>query len=154
MACFMIYVVGGCREHKTSGTYGAAAVVLKSVNTGEVIVSYGNFIPRKPDPTSQRAELTAIIRGLEEAVHRHLTLQYPAPYINVKIHTNSVYAVDCMTMWIEHWSRNRWIDHAGYPVMDYKLLKEAHELHSYLRVFGDVEYYWVPWEYNQEADES
>lgn len=146
-----IYVVGGCRENRTSGTYGAAAVVLKSA-TGEVLVSHGDFMPQNPDPTSQRAELTAIIRGLEMAVNRYLALQY-RPYINVKIHSNSIYAVHCMSLWIEYWSRNGWINYGGYPVLDQELLKEAHELHNYLRIFGKVEYYWIPREHNQEAGE-
>ncbi|KFY88259.1 hypothetical protein V500_06449 [Pseudogymnoascus sp. VKM F-4518 (FW-2643)] len=152
MVYFMnIFVDGGCRRNGTPGAYGAAAVVVKS-RTGVVIDSYGDFIPQDPCPTNQRAELTAIIRGLRMAVNKNSTLQN-RPCLDVKIYSDSTYAVNCMTLWIDTWRRNGWRTYEGTPVLNQDLIIQAHELHDFLRELGNLNYYWILRGENREADQ-
>jgi ribonuclease HI len=61
-----IYTDGGCRGNRRPGAIGAAAAVFKT--------KYGKYrgwirvLPSYPPPTNQRAEITAIIVALEEAL--------------------------------------------------------------------------------------
>ncbi|KAJ5090350.1 Ribosomal protein L9/RNase H1 N-terminal [Penicillium argentinense] len=63
--------------------------------------------------TNQRAELTAILRGIEIAPrHRDVTVV-----------TDSRYAIDCVTVWYKNWRRNNWITKDGKPVENKDLVE-------------------------------
>jgi len=98
-----IYTDGGCRRNGRAGTIGAAAAVFKT--------KYGTHkawtikLPGHPRPTNQRAEITAIIVALLQALKKYRELA-SNPWLDVTIYSDSRYAVDCMTKWIYKWSRN------------------------------------------------
>jgi ribonuclease HI len=146
-----IYADGGCRHNGTPKAYGAAAAVVKARN-GEVIDSYGEFIPQTPRPTNQRAEMLAFGFALRMAITKNSTLQN-IPWLDIKIYSDSRYAVNCMTVWREEWRKNGWITSDGKPVANQDLIRKAHEHDDFLRDFGDVEYCWIPREENREADQ-
>lgn len=144
-----IYTDGGCRGNGHWEAIGAAAVVFK--------LKYGRYkawtqsLPSYPTPTNQRAELTAIILALEQALERYRELD-GNPWLDVKIYSDSKYAVNCMTKWIYKWSNNGWINSAGRSVANQDLLEEASALDDSLKEEGEVKYIWIPREKNVTAD--
>ncbi|RDW83635.1 RNase H [Aspergillus mulundensis] len=146
-----IYTDGGCRNNGYTNAKGAAAAVFK---TRHRTLSYTRKLPstESPSPTSQRAEITAIIIALEEALRRYRNLASD-PYLSVTIYSDSRYAVNCMSEWIYKWSNNGWKNSMGNPVANQDLLRRASSLDDDLRDEGDVEYIWIPRSENFRADE-
>jgi len=144
-----IYVDGGCRGNGQPGAIGAAAAVFKKKYGG--YDAWTRSLPRYPPPTNQRAEITAIILALEQALENYEGLD-TNPYLDVKIYSDSRYAIGCMTDWIYKWTRNGWINAAGNEVANRDLIQEASDLDDRLKEEGDVEYIWIPREDNQDAD--
>lgn len=148
-----IHVDGGCRRNGAPNAIGAAAAVLEP-NWGQRTV-WVTSLPQYPRPTSQRAEITAIILALEKTL-----VEYdekggtPWDDFDVIIHSDSNYAVTCMTEWIDNWSRNGWRTAAGGPVRNQDLMQEASNLDDILRTRGTVRYYWIRRSENVEADRA
>lgn len=145
-----IYVDGGCRGNGHPGSIGAAAAVFKKRYGGSE--SWTRSLPHTPTPTNQRAEITAIILALELALEKSDQLDTD-PYLDVTIYSDSKYAVGCMNDWIYKWTRNGWVNAAGYEVANRDLIEEASDLDDRLKEIGDVQYIWIPREKNQLADE-
>ena len=144
-----IYVDGGCRGNGQPGAIGAAAAVFEKRNGGHY--AWTKSLPQYPPPTNQRAEITAIILALEQALEKYENLD-TNPYLDVKIYSDSKYAIGCMTNWIYKWTRNGWINAAGNEVANRDLIQEASDLDDRLKEEGDVEYIWISREENQLAD--
>jgi ribonuclease HI len=144
-----IYVDGGCRGNGQPGSTGAAAAVFKFKYGRQI--SWTRALPQYPPPTNQRAEISAIILALEKALERYAELD-SNPWLDVKIHSDSRYAIGCMTKWVYKWSRNGWTNAAGNEVANRDLIQEASDLDDKLKEEGTVEYIWIPRGENQEAD--
>ena len=144
-----IYVDGACRGNGQPGARGAAAAVFKHRFGGHN--AWTRTLPRRPPPTNQRAEITAIILALELALEK-LDELCTNPMLDVKIYSDSRYAIGCMTEWVYKWSRNGWINSAGNEVANRDLIEEASDLDDRLKEEGTVEYIWIPREKNQDAD--
>ncbi|KAJ5094278.1 ribonuclease H-like domain-containing protein [Penicillium angulare] len=112
---------------------------------------FSKELPSYPAPTSQRAEITAIIIALEEALEKFREPR-SNPYLDVTIYSDSKYAVECMSNWVYKWVRNGWTNAAGNEVANRDLIEEASDLDDRLRAEGDVKYVWIPREKNQLAD--
>lgn len=145
-----IYVDGGCRRNGSSNAIAAAAAVRKERWGGRYwhrqrrLTGYRNA-------TNQRAEITAIILGLEMALDKYKELE-SNPRLNVTIHSDSKYAVNCMSIWIYKWVQNRWTNSQGEAVANRDLIEEASSLNDRLAELGDVKYVWIPRSENEEAD--
>ncbi|KAL7621057.1 hypothetical protein AAE478_008369 [Parahypoxylon ruwenzoriense] len=143
------YVDGGCRGNGHSDAIGAAAACLMTRGN--------NYYHRKRrlddydyPPTSQRAEITAIIMALEWALEKYEELD-SSPRLNLKIKSDSKYAVGCMTEWVYKWANNGWINSNGNKVANRDLIKEASDLDDEVKKLGSVKYIWVPREQNTNA---
>ncbi|ORY55640.1 ribonuclease H-like domain-containing protein [Pseudomassariella vexata] len=152
MVYFMVfYVDGGCLRNGYDDAIGAASAVL---------MTRGNtyyYKTRHLDnwdytPTNQRAEMTAIIMALEWALQKYEGLN-GYPRLAVKIHSDSRWAIGCMTEWIYRWSQNGWQNARGNYVANRDLIEEASGLDDRVRGLGTVEYIWVPRERNKNADQ-
>ncbi|KAJ6110434.1 hypothetical protein N7486_002669 [Penicillium sp. IBT 16267x] len=146
-----IYTDGGCRRNGQLGAIGAAAAAIKSRNARFDGWRRTRSLPPYPPPTNQRAEITAIILALERALETLDELN-KSPHLDVRILTDSKYAIGCMTDWIYKWTRNGWINSAGNEVANRDLLEEASDLDDRLKEEGDVDYIWIPREENEYAD--
>jgi ribonuclease HI len=144
-----IYVDGGCRGNGQPGAIGAAAVVFQ-LKFGRQD-RWTRVLPRYPPPTNQRAEITAIIMALEQALEKYEELD-TNPWLDVKIYSDSRYAIGCMTEWVYKWTRNGWRNAAGFEVANRDLIEKASLLDDRLKEEGNVEYIWIPREQNQDAD--
>ncbi|KFY19065.1 hypothetical protein V491_04607 [Pseudogymnoascus sp. VKM F-3775] len=145
-----IYVDGGCRGNGKPWAIGAAGAVV-TTRSGAVSSYSGGCLPYDPRPSNQRAEIQAIIYALEKAIAIDRTLR-TNPWLEVKIYSDSQYAVSCMNKWIYKWRRNGWINAAGNPVANQDLIREADRLDDDVRELGSVEYHWISREENHEAD--
>lgn len=144
-------VDGGCRRNGYSDAIGAAAIV--------VFQKWGRWrswtrdLPSYPTPTSQRAELTAIIVALEKALEKSEELDN-GPFMRVNIDTDSKYAYGCMTDWSFKWRNNGWINSAGNEVANRDLIEEAVDLDNQIESHGKVTYGWIPRDENSIADQA
>nr|KMM71100.1 hypothetical protein CPAG_07407 [Coccidioides posadasii RMSCC 3488] len=143
-----IYVDGGCRYNGYSNAIAAAAAVLQ--------YRWGNNYKYRTcqvsgEATNQRAEITAIILGLQMALDRYEELD-TSPSIDVTIYSDSRYAIGCMTEWIYKWSNNGWTNSRGEEVANRDLIQEASDLDDDVQDLGSVTYRWIPREDNDLAD--
>ena len=146
------YVDGACRGNGQPGAIGAAAAARR-YNDGSVSYRTRQLDDDDYNATSQRAEILAIILALEWAMDEYENT-YNSPYIDITIHSDSRYAVNCMTKWIPKWLENNWTTSAGGRVANRDLLEEAVEAQSRVLNVGDVEYEWVPRNKVYDADEK
>jgi ribonuclease HI len=98
-----IYVDGGCRGNGRPDSIGAAAAMFK-LRHGRY-KGWTKLLPRYPPPTNQRAEITAIILALEQAIEK-CACMISDPWVDITIYSDSKYAIGCMTEWIYKWVRN------------------------------------------------
>ena len=149
-----MYVDGGCRRNGYDDAIGAAACVIQkkwgrdTIWTRQLPTHYNS-----PTPTSQRAEITAIILALETALEDYEQLD-SNPSLRLTIHTDSKYAHGCMTDWIYKWTRNGWVNAAGREVANRDLIEKASDLDDRVKELGTVDYVWIPRGENQDADEA
>jgi ribonuclease HI len=144
-----IWVDGACRDNGRPGARGAAAAVWKP-RFGRHH-AWTKLVPSYPTPTNQRAELLGIIFALEQALKRYKQL-HAFPHLILRIHTDSKYAIGCMTAWVSKWSQNDWTNAAGRPVANQDLVKTALDLEDRILLVGSLQYIWVPRDDNTEAD--
>lgn len=143
-----IYVHGGCRGNVYDGVIGAAAAAFKQ-KSGE-FRAWTRSMPSYPTPTSQRAEITAVILALQHALKLYDSLE-ANPHLEVKIYSDSRYAIGCMNRMIPIWAENGWINAAGREVANRDLIEKVSDLNNELRQEGTVEYQWLPRGHNHIA---
>ncbi|MCJ1460260.1 hypothetical protein MMC28_010639 [Mycoblastus sanguinarius] len=148
-----MYVDGGCRRNGYADAIGAAACVVERKYKGSTTWTRPLSGFTTTTPTSQRAEIEAIILALERALEKIDEL-HSNPHMEVTIFTDSKYAHGCMTDWIYKWTRNGWINSAGHEVANRDLIEKASHLDDQVKEEGNVYYVWIPREQNQEADEA
>ncbi|KAF1982173.1 ribonuclease H-like protein [Aulographum hederae CBS 113979] len=84
--------------------------------------------------TNQRAELTAIVRALDLARLDH----------HVCIHSDSNYAIQCVTVWFIKWRENGWQTAGKKPVENKDLVEKIVErVDERRRVGAKTEFVWV-----------
>jgi ribonuclease HI len=116
-------------------------------------MTWTKVLPYYPPPTNQRAELTAIIIALEQALEKYDELD-SCPRLKVKIFSDSKYAIGCMNEWIYKWTQNGWRNASGNEVANRDLIEDASDLDDRVKELGSVEYIWIPRAENEEADEA
>ena len=147
----VFYVDGGCRGNGNPGAFGACACVrVRRWGRNE---TFTKRLPPWEQPSSQRAELHAIILALKEALSERQELDN-GPYMHVTIYTDSKYAHGCMTEWYRKWESNGFINSLGYEVSNRDLIEEALYLEREILEHGNVLWEWIPRSDNQTADEA
>lgn len=154
----MVYIIkfkvdGGCRGNGGPNPYGAAAAVRLLPRNRHSAWTKTVRSTRHHMASNQRAEISAIILGLELAIAEILDLSFD-PHVRVTIFTDSRYAVGCMTTWIYKWCRNGWVNAAGNEVANRDLIEKASSLDDWVKELGaEVEYVWISRAENELADE-
>src|SRR3989304_5987908 len=93
---------------------------------------YGIFFPNKKfenfaatfllEPkTNQRAELYAIYQAVN-------TINDNLSDYNVHIHTDSMYAINTLTVWINKWKNNMWKTSNKKPVKNLDIIKPTYDI--------------------------
>ena len=145
-----MYVDSDCRRDDDEAIGAAACVIHMRAGRKKTRT---RAIPPDENPTNKRAEITAIILALQQALARYDKL-HSAPYLQVTIYTSSRRVRGLMSTFIPQFAKNGWLSFSGIPVVNQDLMKEASELDEAVRRLGDVEYIWIPRSQNSEADEA
>lgn len=136
------YVDGGCRGNGDPYAVGASAACMMN-RWGHVHRYRASTIEdSRYTPTSQRAELEAIIQALRWALETFQELD-GCPELEVTINSDSKYAVGCMTEWCDKWANNGWLNSRGVKVVNRDLIKKALRLEDILCELGTVDYNWI-----------
>ena len=115
-----IFTDGACRGNPGPGGWG---VLLRY--KGEEKELWGG----EDSTTNNRMELTAVIRALE-------ALKRPS---RVKLHTDSLYVMKGITIWIHDWKRRGWRTAEKKAVKNEDLWRRLDELAAK----HDMEWHWV-----------
>ena len=96
-------------------------------------------------PTVQRAELSAMILALEAGVQKSANMNN-LPVMEVRIFSNSRYAVDVMTVRKKGWLENDFTNSVtGALIVNRDLIREAYKLQEQLEDEGTVEFVVTPY---------
>ena len=145
------FVDGGCRGNGQPGAIGAAVAVRRYRN-GSEFYRTRHLETFYCNATNQRAEILAIILALEWAMDDYENLNN-SPYLDVTIHSDSKYAVNCMNQWLARWSHNGWTTSVGGSVANRDILQDAIDAENRVLAVGNVAYKWVPRSEVHEADQ-
>jgi ribonuclease HI len=145
-----INVDGGCRGNGKPDAIGAAAAVhVKKWGRSDPRTKH---LPRYPTPTNQRAEITAIIMALNFALERVQEMDLSTS-LDLRIYSDSKYAVGCMNEWIYKWTKNGWRTSENNEVVNRDLIQKASHLDDQVKEHGRVSYIWIERAANQIADQ-
>lgn len=126
-----IFTDGACKGNPGVGGWGA-------------LMKYGGHTRElcggEPATTNNRMELTAVIRALE-------ALNRPS---QVRLHTDSSYVQQGITVWIHQWQRRGWRTAGNKPVKNVDLWKEL----AALAQRHQVEWIWVRGHAGHEGNEA
>jgi len=140
---------GACQLNGSPSAYGGAAIYFpRSVRFTEARPLPNN---RYHKVTNQMAELTGLVMILEAGLRRKMELN-SNPYFFLDITTDSKYAIGCVTERNEKWERNGWLNAKGQPVVNQDLIRKALSLIAEIEEHGQVMFFKVPREENEEAD--
>ncbi|PIA12953.1 Rnase h protein 1.0, isoform c, confirmed by transcript evidence [Coemansia reversa NRRL 1564] len=70
--------------------------------------------------TNQRAELTAILRAIQSLSIDSSSSSTKA----IRICTDSMYSINCLTTWFRNWERNGWMGSTGKPVENQDIIQK------------------------------
>jgi ribonuclease HI len=137
-ATINLYTDGSCNPNPGAGGW---AVIIPQKDGSEPIKLAGMFMKT----TNNRMELMAIYHAL-----RWLNRNQVAGAV---VHSDSRYAIDCITKWAPSWKKKGWTK-AGGEIKNLDLIKEMHDLYSGLKVTLE----WVRGhnghEWNELADQT
>ncbi len=115
-----VYTDGACKGNPGVGGWGV--LLRHGTRTRELCGG-------EPHTTNNRMELTAVIRALE-------ALKRPC---RVKLHTDSKYVQQGITVWVHDWKKRGWKTVAKQPVKNVDLWRQLDELAR----SHDIEWIWV-----------
>jgi ribonuclease HI len=144
----LIHTDGACRDNgyaSARASYGVYFGPNSKYNSAAVL---DRNVHRQ---TNQYAELFGVLRALR-IVRNHLDDWQDVG--EVVIATDSQYVFDAMTRFVFKWRKNGWINCCGREVVNSVKFKEVDDIIGVLADEGvKVQFFWVPREYNREADE-
>ena len=104
-----IFTDGACQNNGKKNANAAWGCLLVSDDGYIVLERFSGAIPLSEPQTNQRAELTALLRGLEEAEKQ---LRDPA-LKKVQVWSDSEYSINCASVWGPKWKSRGWKKQGG-----------------------------------------
>ncbi|MCG9739246.1 ribonuclease H family protein [Shewanella insulae] len=114
-----IYTDGGCEPNP--GEAGSGLALYRNGELAELW--YGLY---NPNGTNNTAELNALHQALLMAK------QYLEQGLSVHIHSDSQYAIKCISLWAYGWKANGWRRKTG-EIANLSVIQEAHQLYDSLK---------------------
>lgn len=108
LAC---YTDGSTDRNGSPDATGGCGVYFGEGDPRNIARAYDG--PEMP-PTNQRCELWAVV----------LALKSFSPELPVVVHTDSKYAIHCVTTWCANWERNGWKNARGKDVANQSIIRE------------------------------
>ena len=109
-----IFTDGSTKKNGSDESIGGYALVIMD-DYDRVIDCYAEI--NIPNTTNNRMELTAILA----ATVLSRTIRYTE---NIRIYTDSSYAMNCLTNWWNRWSMNNWYTSSGTPVKNKDIIEK------------------------------
>ncbi len=138
MKNILIFTDGGCQNNGKPGCYGASAYLIHidgqhhSENVQEIIGT-----------TNNRAELQAIINGLQEITSNSLDKNN-----KITIKSDSEYCIKGMREWMHSWKRTGWRKKDSHEMIaNYDLWETLYDLVTSIEV---IDFQWVKGHDNNE----
>ena len=146
-----VFTDGACTNNGKRGANAAWGVIIVSDPDYKILNRISGPIPKSEPQTNQRAELQALLKGVEAAE------MYPG---HIKVWSDSQYAINCASVWGPSWKRKGWTKQGG-PIQHLDLVKQLVDRTSKLGHL--LEYKWVkghkqgaehmfPWMFNHQVD--
>lgn len=123
----IIYTDGSSLGNPGPGGWGAVV----SFPNGKIIELGG----REESSTNNRMEMTAVIRALRLVQEKNKLGK------QIKIHSDSAYVINGITMWVYGWLKNNWRTASKEPVLNQDLWEELFKLEFNLKRKYEIE--WV-----------
>jgi ribonuclease HI len=154
---FHIFTDGACTNNGKRNANAAWACLLVSDDGYIVLDRASGAIPLSEPQTNQRAELTALLRGLEVA-ERQIRGN---PHAKIQIWSDSEYSINCASVWGPKWKSRGWKKQGG-EIQHLDLIRILVEK---TQVLGfTIQYKWLkghkggdsqfafPWMFNHQVD--
>lgn len=154
-----IFTDGACPNNGKKGANAAWGSLLVTDLPYIVLERLSGAIPLSESQTNQRAELTALLRGLELAEKQ---LSRVPDLKKVQIWSDSEYSINCASVWGPRWRARGWKKQGG-EIQHLDLIKVLVE--KTLDLGFKIEYKWLkghkkgesqhafPWKFNHLVDE-
>ena len=147
-----IFTDGACRNNGKRSANASWAYIIVADNGYRVLDRGSGPIVKSEQQTNQRAELMALLMGLEAAN------KYPG---FIQIWSDSQYAINCASVWGSSWRKRGWTKQGG-PIQHLDLVKQLVEKTTQMGF--RLEYKWLkghkgggaqnqfPWMFNHQVD--
>jgi ribonuclease HI len=122
----IIYTDGSSLGNPGPGGWGSVLLF-----GDEKVVELGG---REKESTNNRMEMTASIKALKEIEKRKVGGDI------IKIHTDSSYLLNGITMWIHSWVKNNWKTKTGDDVLNKDLWEELYKVQANLKNKFEIEW--------------
>jgi ribonuclease HI len=153
-----IFTDGACPNNGKRNANAAWGCLLVSDDGYIVLDRLSGAIPLSESQTNQRAELTALLRGLELAEKQFGKLN---DVKKVQIWSDSEYSINCASVWGPKWKSKGWKKQGG-EIQHLDLIRKLVE--KTLELGFKIEYRWLkghkggesqhafPWMFNHQVD--
>jgi len=153
-----IFTDGACPNNGKRNANAAWGCLLVSDDGYIVLDRLSGAIPLTESQTNQRAELTALLRGLELAEKQFGRLN---DVKKVQIWSDSEYSINCASVWGPKWKARGWKKQGG-DIQHLDLIRVLVE--KTLALWFKIEYRWLkghkggesqhafPWMFNHQVD--
>jgi ribonuclease HI len=146
-----IFTDGACTNNGKKNANAAWGCLVVADSQHRVLDRLSGAIPKSEPQTNQRAELQALLKGLEVA-EKITGLVY--------IWSDSQYAINCASVWGPSWRKKNWTKQGG-PIQHLDLVKQLVERTGLIG--RRLEYKWLkghkansehtfPWMFNHQVD--
>jgi ribonuclease HI len=147
-----IFTDGACTNNGKRGANAAWGYIVVADNGYKVLDRGSGPIIKSEQQTNQRAELMALLMGLEAAN------KYPG---SIKMWSDSQYAINCASVWGPSWRKKGWTKQGG-PIQHLDLVKQLVEKTGQMGF--RLKYQWLkghkgggaqnqfPWMFNHQVD--
>jgi len=132
-----LYTDGGCRGNGTmeNPKSGIGIVLLLPNQTPIKYFEKLEFCPN----TNNKAEIFALIQGLNLLYENYkVTKGFAQPQL--KIYSDSAYAINGITDWINGWRANGWVNSKKEPVKNKELWEQLDQLVNITKEYFDIEF--------------
>jgi len=147
-----IFTDGACTNNGRRNANAAWGFIIVAGKGYQVLDKSSGAIPKSQQQTNQRAELTALLMGLEAS------MKYPG---QIKIWSDSQYSINCASVWGPSWRKKGWTKQGG-PIQHLDLVKQLVDMTN--QMTHRLEYKWLkghkggdsqyqfPWMFNHQVD--
>ena len=144
LSCKNVYIDGSCVGPQKNRQAGCGVFFEQND-----IRNVSEKLSEKFTQTNNVAELMGIVRALETILNTSSPLQTHNDTWN--IHSDSKYAISCVTNWAIKWQKNEWRKSDGNPILNRHIIEK---ILSLLSEFPNknVHFIYIPREENKEAD--